>query len=549
MKKTLCIVLITAMLLSVMPMVVFADTPEGTAITSASQLLGMSKTDTGNYYLANDITISGYWTGENFYGNLDGNGHTIYIENGATIKNGIFNGLWGSYVKNLNIVQLGTARYQARSSAVGVLTRGVNNNDVTISNVYIKADMSNVLTDTDAGFTGSNASNVAAFVGQILANNEGPKEGMSLVMENCVFEGKIVKSSADTGRATAAMVAGTSVSDPYTASLTIRNCINYGDITSGSPAGSMLGRPIGSDDGQGSGLSSITITGCINYGDITVTGTGDHASAGGILGKVEQEANATLTVTNNINYGNVSAPENAGGIGGAIRWHNNSTLTSNGNVNYGTMSATNFGAIMGLLWQRNDTSDGVYSKLYNYCNAIQQEEAHNGDLIDADTMTNLASLEGAADLYTTLPNGKITLSWAKEAGYTDQLPGDTDAILVGAQLSGNATDESRDVRLVCGLDKTEGLTDVGVLIIATYANGESRKMFEGKTAEVYQSILAGGEEVYATQYNKDYFYTAVVYDIPTSVGAVTFEVRTFELATNGTVVYSNAQTVNVNMAA
>ena len=135
MKKTLSILLISAMLLAIMPLAIFAA-PTGTAITSASQLYNISTSDTGNYYLANDITISGYWEGKNFKGNLDGNGHTIYLEDGVTIKNGVFNGLWGSYVKNLNIIQKGSATYQARSSAIGVLTRGVNNNNVTISNVY-----------------------------------------------------------------------------------------------------------------------------------------------------------------------------------------------------------------------------------------------------------------------------------------------------------------------------------------------------------------------------------------------------------------------------
>ena len=547
MKKTLCMLLISAMLLSLMPMMVFAATPEGTAITSASQLLGMGKTDTGNYYLANDITISGDWTGENFYGNLDGNGHTIYIENGATIKNGVFNGLYGSYVKNLNIIQKGTVTYLARSSGIGVLTRGVNDTDCTISNVYIKADMSNIKYD-------SMSPNIGAFVGQILTE----KRSMSLVMENCVFEGKIVKESNYIDRGTAAMVGGSTILDTkYTASLTIRNCINYGDITSGSPAGSMFGKPTLPDNGEnteGVGIQNITISGCINYGDIKVTGaTANNISvehAGGIFGVVYQQWDSVMNVTNNINYGNVTAPIHGGGIGGGVRYHNYTTYISNGNINYGDVTADKqIGTNVGSLWQRTETYNGTGSSLYNYCDdkSFEKGSASNGTLIDAETMTNLASLEGAADLYTTLPNGKITLSWAKEAGYTDQLPGDTDAILVGAQLSGNATDESRDVRFVCGLgEEFTDLDNVGVLIIAKYGDSE-RKVFEGSTNELYKSVLAGGEEVYATQYDKDYFYTAVVYDIPTSVGAVTFEVRTFELTNDGSVKYSNPKSVTVDL--
>ena len=55
MKKTLCIVLITAMLLSLMPLAVFADTtPTGTAISTMDELRAMSAS--GTYYLADDIT-------------------------------------------------------------------------------------------------------------------------------------------------------------------------------------------------------------------------------------------------------------------------------------------------------------------------------------------------------------------------------------------------------------------------------------------------------------------------------------------------------------
>ena len=58
MKKTLCMLLITAMLLSVMPIAVFAAdaTPAGTPITTAEQLHSLA--DNGTYYLANDITIT-----------------------------------------------------------------------------------------------------------------------------------------------------------------------------------------------------------------------------------------------------------------------------------------------------------------------------------------------------------------------------------------------------------------------------------------------------------------------------------------------------------
>ena len=549
MKKTLSILLISAMLLMLMPLAVFAA-PTGTAITSASQLYNISTSDTGNYYLANDITISGYWEGKNFKGNLDGNGHTIYLEEGVTIKNGVFNGLWGSYVKNLNIIQKGSATYQARSSAIGVLTRGVNNNNVTISNVYIKADMSNINYD-------GMSPNVGAFVGQVLANNEGPKANTSLLMENCVFVGKIVKASTQLDRGTAAMVGGTSISGTYTASITIRNCINYGDISSGSPAGSMFGKPTipdGHENTEGAGIQSITISGCINYGDIEVTGastkdfTVEHA--GGLFGVVYQQWNSTLKVTNNVNYGNVTSPVHGGGIGGGVRYHNDTTFTSNGNVNYGVVSAgTNVGTNVGSVWQRTDTYNGEGSMLYNYCNDKSIEKgsgASNCVVIDEDALANLASF--GADKYTTLPNGKITLTWAKEAGYGDEAVGSADTSFVGAQLSGTGSDETRSVRFVGGLDaEFTNLDEVGIMIIASYGDGQT-KTFEGQTATVYESILADGETILASDNGVDYFYTAAINDIPTNVGTITFTVFAFQLDGDA-VMYSNSTTLTVDMTA
>ena len=151
--------------------------------------------------------------------------------------------------------------------------------------------------------------------------------------------------------------------------------------------------------------------------------------------------------------------------------------------------------------------------------------------------------------YTLLPNGKITLAWAKEAGYGAETVGSADTAFVGAQLSGAATDASRNVRFVGGIDaaSAEDLENVGVLIIATYGDNQT-KTFEGQTATVYESIIADGETILASENGVDYFYTAVVEGIPTNLGTVTFKVLTYQLV-DGAVVYSNPTTLTVDMAA
>ena len=219
-------------------------------------------------------------------------------------------------------------------------------------------------------------------------------------------------------------------------------------------------------------------------------------------------------------------------------------------MNYGVVSAgTNVGTNVGSVWQRTDTYNGEGSMLYNYCNDKSIEKgsgASNCVVIDENALANLASF--GADKYTTLPNGKITLTWAKEAGYGDEAVGSADTSFVGAQLSGTGSDETRSVRFVGGLDaEFTNLDEVGIMIIASYGDGQT-KTFEGQTATVYESILADGETILASDNGVDYFYTAAINDIPTNVGTITFKVFAFQLDGDA-VMYSNSTTLTVDMTA
>ena len=151
MKKTLCIVLITAMLLSLMPMVVFADTtPTGTAINTLADLKGMK--NNGTYYLNADITINedwdflpgasgSEWKWEN--ATLDGNGHTIYYADGIKITGGFVREANNITIKNLNIKQLGTATYIGNDNGgeVSALIRRVVGGTINITDVSIYANI------------------------------------------------------------------------------------------------------------------------------------------------------------------------------------------------------------------------------------------------------------------------------------------------------------------------------------------------------------------------------------------------------------------------
>ena len=90
--KTLALILSLLMMFTMIPISVSADASgEATAITDAAGFAAM--TENGNYYLANNITITTTYSGT-FKGTLDGNGKTVTTVaplfksvNGATIEN------------------------------------------------------------------------------------------------------------------------------------------------------------------------------------------------------------------------------------------------------------------------------------------------------------------------------------------------------------------------------------------------------------------------------------------------------------------------------
>ena len=530
MKKTLCIVLITAMLLSIMPMVVFAETPAGTAISTVDELKAIGAT--GEYYLANDITISGNWDlATVFNGTLNGNGHTIYFADGVTIAGGLFRELQGDCtIKNLNIVQLGTATYNATTSSQlsGATIEGIGAlaalaygdfKTTTITNVSVYANIT------------ASGRNVGGLIGEVRYNN--------LDMSYCVFNGSITTTGGEDNYGTAGMVGGTW---QRAATFNIQYCVNYGTITAESFAGGIFGTNRVGDDKSDNGLRNTRIMYCLNYGDVTST---KSEYAGGIFARYMMNDQAfEVRFKNNINYGaikNTNTTEKkqqiAAGIGGGYRGSSNANNNSQlmGNINYGTLTASWVSNMVANPW-----TGSIKSRDKNFCGTEYSGGYGSALITDAEAVVTELNNAFGSQIYTTLPNGKITLIWAY-----------TDATLVGVQLSeivGEEGSETRSVRFVGGIGEEFGdLDNLGIIIVAIDSNGKRIKMFEGKTDTVYKTLKAGGEDVYAEDYGKTYFYTAVVNNIPVSLGELTFELIPFEIA-DGVVTYGYQGSVTVDLA-
>ena len=556
MKKTLCMLLITAMLLSVMPLAVFAAdaTPEGTAITTAEQLYNMA--DNGKYYLANDITITtetalyhddtlGKQEGKGWRyrspltgTTLDGNGKTIYFKDVA-VYGGLFSEVNGITVKNLNIVQLENVTFDGSNTGgeVTLLIRRVVGGTVTVTDVNVYG---NIVMSSDR-----KANQAGGIIAQI-------SKSATVRMTRCVFSGSITKGHSDNDSKGVSGMLGGIWADGAAINVYMNNCVNYADITSKNNAGGFFGGFRGNQNTSGSaGFRNCEIINCINYGDIST-----NADAGGFLGYYNTNPGGNNIFKFNINYGKISSTKSDGRVGGFAGCiampASNTSYTLYGFVNYGALSGSTYvqnavGSLTmsGTVDRKNNTNFG-YTNDHNKGTSGSGTDLITDDVAACDKLNTVFKDFGAS--YTLLPNGKITLTWAKNAGYGNEIVGSADTAFVGAQLSGTAADASRNVRFVGGIKaESVDLDEVGVLIIATYGNNQT-KTFEGQTATVYESILADGETILATDNGVDYFYTAVVNDVPTNLGNVTFKVLTYQMV-DGTVVYSNPTTLTVNMAA
>ena len=530
------------MLFSALSLAAFAA-PAGTAITSAAELQAMSAS--GTYYLANDITISGNWDyATPFAGTLDGDGHTIYIADGTTLAGGLFRELKNPTIKNLKIVQKGNATYNTAYS--NTLKATIEGTGVLAALAYGDDKSSPVCTITDvyiyANLNATHGKNVGGFIGEVRYG--------ALQMTRCVFDGSITATGGTDNFGVGGMVGG-SWQRSYT--FNIQECINYADITADAVVGGIFGTNRVGGYNNDNCFRNTRIEFCINYGDITTTAS---EYAGGMFGTYKMnDIAAQVRFRNDINYGTISNTRTAsgnkcaGGIGGGYRGSSNGENTSQlmGCINYGTTNGSWTSDMVCNPW-----TGSIATRQLNYTD-VTRGTGYTGTVI-TDAAATVSSLNSAGfdstkpAIYSLLPNGKITLTWAKERGYGAETVGSAKTTIVGAQLSGTAADTTRNIRFVGGLDaEFTNLEEVGIMITASYGDGQT-KTFEGQTSTVYEYILADGEPVYAADNGVDYFYTAVINNVPSNVGTITFKVFAYQLS-DGAVVYSNATTLTVDMAA
>ena len=274
-SRLLAFVIAIIMVASVIPMGISATeaTPEGTPITSAEEFAKMEAN--GNYYLANDITLTSTYANE-FTGIFDGNGKTI------TTYRSMFDKVTNGTVKNFTVN--------------GTIT--LANGGAAVCNVALGSTFENITSDVSITSTNTTDNHgLAAIVGTI-AGDVGVET--TITIENCVNTGNL---KGDKAKTHAGAMIGYAVVTTEKVNIVIKNCRNEGDIDA-SKSGGMVSYI--------QGVNSTTAIGCYNSGNMISYNLG-----AGMIAQITKHCK-TLLVENCTNTGKVFGEGNAynGGIVG-----------------------------------------------------------------------------------------------------------------------------------------------------------------------------------------------------------------------------------------
>lgn len=324
------------------------DTVRGEPVSSQEEFLAMK--DDGNYYLTDDISISSGYAPQ-FFGTLDGNGHTV------TTATPIFDNLSG-VVKNLKI----QGSISTSDGKIGALAR--EGSRLTCINVKNYADVSITGKYYAGGLVGY--SNVwASFIdcenhGDI--NSAYHSAGIvcrtkgELTFSNCKNDGAITSTPSSTSYYAGGMVAKSE------GSVMMQNCQNSGTVTTSAKYVGGLGGYLGTEDVM------RTVVSCENSGSVICGGQNaqELSYMGGIVGYMKG-GRSYCTLSYCRNYGDIIS--NAGGktiLCGICGYVNSETIVIDHCTNNGSEFSPN-------------ASENICYHLYFNPTESEEKYIHNND--------------------------------------------------------------------------------------------------------------------------------------------------------------------------
>ena len=306
MKKTLSVIMAICMILSICAFSVSAA-PAGTAISSEAEFLAMDAA--GAYYLANDITLTQSYASA-FAGTFDGNGKTV------TVSAPMFAEIAGATIKNVNVAGAidgaGADAAAIATKASGALVFENVVSEVTITNAAIAAalfavaDPTNAVTVTGCinkgAITGTGM--CAGLIGKLDSDDANGTNSAFVIVKDCANYGDITSGSYG---------AGIAASFQYNLNSKVENCDNYGAINGGGDSGGIIGHTT---------QAVMTVSYCENFGIVNTAGSGQYA--GGICGYSWGTKTSSWTVEKYstiieycINHADIIGSTRTGGICGS----------------------------------------------------------------------------------------------------------------------------------------------------------------------------------------------------------------------------------------
>ena len=265
--KILAMTIAVVMIISMIPMGALAvsATPAGKAINSAADFADMSAD--GTYYLAADIELSETYA-TTFIGTFDGNGRTIK----TSVP--VFDRVEDATIGNFTVELASGATVITLPDGVGVLNKAEQ--DASREGYVCGAVACTAINSTfhdivnNAAVENNNDEKTITTAAGILGFMNDRSDATTITIKNCVNNGNITTSQKDGWRLAAGIVAGTSTGEKNLI-IEIEGCENTGNLL-GSKAAGMLAYV--------QHINSVTITNCHNKGAGTVTGSASEHAAG-----------------------------------------------------------------------------------------------------------------------------------------------------------------------------------------------------------------------------------------------------------------------------
>ncbi len=283
MKKIVSIILVAMMIVTILPVSIFAAEASVVEIDTAEEFYAIKDNLSGSYKLTADITVTtgiSYGNeGALFTGTFDGNGKTITLnmEDPNSQRSALFCSVGACTIKNLTVKGYVNSRGNSAGGLIGTV-KG-DNNVINIDHVTMDVDILNA-NNSDNGQGG--------FIGAI-------EDKPTVNFTNCTNKGDI------SGEVVGGFVGKTTENSKGAATVKLTDCVNEGDITVQNRYADKRGA--GGFFGAIREGTFVTMTNCTNKGDIT----GIYVNAGAYAGynHIQNINNKRYTVTNCKNEGKV----------------------------------------------------------------------------------------------------------------------------------------------------------------------------------------------------------------------------------------------------